>query len=165
MTETAASSLADKAGKYLSFQLAEEEYGLEILKVKEIIGMMNITQLPRTPDFVKGVINLRGKVIPVIDLRLKFSLPEKEVTEKTCVIVVEVTTGDINVQIGVVVDEVLEVLNVGTEELEETPKFSVSVDTEFIKKKKKSGEKVKTLLDINNVLISKEIDMLAESAS
>lgn len=132
MTEAVTSSLADKAGKYLTFQLAEEEYGLEILKVKEIIGLMDITQLPRTPDFVKGVINLRGKVIPVIDLRMKFEMTEKDVTDKTCIIVVEISEGNQNVQIGLVVDEVLEVLNVSTDDLEETPKFGVSLNTDFI---------------------------------
>lgn len=165
MTETATSLLEDKAGKYLTFQLAEEEYGLEILKVKEIIGMMDITQLPRTPDFVKGVINLRGKVIPVIDLRMKFELPEKGITEKTCIIVVEIGEGNQNVQIGLVVDEVSEVLNVAVEELEPTPKFGVSLDTEFILGMAKSNDMVRTLLNIDKVLISEELRNLAEKAA
>ena len=112
-----------KMGKYLTFSLEEEEYGIGILKIKEIIGMMPVTSVPRTPDFVKGVINLRGKVIPVIDLRLKFSMKSIPYSERTCIIVVEIDSAASTVFIGIVVDAVSEVLNIKEEEIEETPTF------------------------------------------
>ena len=154
-----------EAGKYLTFMLAEEEYGLEILKVKEIIGMMDVTVLPQTPDFVKGVINLRGKVIPVIDLRLRFDISEMEYTEKTCIIVVEIMHVSGKMQIGIIVDQVSEVLNVSSEDLEATPKFGVSLDTEFILGMAKSERKIITLLDIGKVLVSEDIILISENAA
>jgi len=138
----------NKGGKYLTFVLAEETYGLEILKVREIIGMMAITAVPRTPDFVKGVINLRGKVIPVVDLRLKFGLPEQAHTEETCIIVVDVC----GVEMSILVDRVSEVLSIASEEIEDTPSFGVNVDTEFIRGMGKASGKVTILLDISRVL-------------
>jgi purine-binding chemotaxis protein CheW len=152
------SSLAERiSGKYLTFDLAEEEYGLEILRVREIIGMMEITPVPRTPDYVRGVINLRGKVIPVIDLRLKFGLPYKEPDDRTCVIVVEVMSEGTTVQMGIVVDRVNEVVDVKGAEVEPTPNFGVSLDTTFILGMAKVGNKVKILLDIDRVLTSSEV--------
>ncbi|MFW6114632.1 MAG: chemotaxis protein CheW [bacterium] len=118
----------EKAGKYLTFVLAEEEYGLEILKVREIIGLMGITAVPRTPEHVKGVINLRGKVIPVIDLRLKFGMQEIEHTTETCIIVVSVNESEI----GVLVDRVSEVLDIEAGQIEEAPSFGSEVNTEFV---------------------------------
>jgi len=117
---------------------------------------MDITALPRTPDFVKGVINLRGKVIPVIELRLRFNLPEKEYTEKTCIVVVEINYDEQNVQIGVIVDAVSEVLNVTAEDIQETPKFGVNLDTDFILGMANTQGKVRTLLDIDRVLTTDE---------
>jgi len=160
MSQSSIAAITDMAGKYLTFYLAKEEYGIEILKIKEIIGMMDITELPRTPDFVKGVINLRGKVIPVIDLRLKFGMPEVEHTEKTCIIVVDIKENGVDVQIGIIVDSVSEVLNVSTDELEDTPKFGTDVNTDFILGMAKSKEKVRTLLDINKVLSTNELNAL-----
>ena len=121
-TTQVTSETSERAGKYLTFVLAEEEYGLEILKVREIIGAMDITSVPRTPDYVKGVINLRGKVIPVVDLRLKFDMAEIERTEETCIIVVNV--GD--VEMGIIVDKVSEVLDIAEEEIEDPPAFGAS---------------------------------------
>ena len=112
LAEEQAGALRAQQGKYLTFRLAEEEYGLEILKVQEIIKMMDITKVPRTPDFVRGVINLRGKVIPVVDLRLKFGMEAKETTDKTCVIVVQVRRNEATVTMGIIVDEVSEVLDI-----------------------------------------------------
>ena len=114
--------MADREGKYLTFSLAEEEYGIGILKVKEIIGMMPITTVPRTPIFVKGVINLRGKVIPVVDLRLKFGMEESAYNERTCIIVVETKGKGVSVLIGIVVDAVSEVLNIKGNDIEDTPR-------------------------------------------
>ncbi|MGD9124165.1 MAG: chemotaxis protein CheW [Desulfarculaceae bacterium] len=156
-------TLADRiAGKYLTFDLAEEVYGQDILRVREIIGMMDITPVPRTPEFVLGVINLRGKVIPVVDLRLKFGLPYKEPDDRTCVIVVEVQSGEDTVQMGIVVDRVNEVADVKASEVEPTPSFGVSLDTAFILGMAKVGEKVIILLDIDKVLTGSEVAALAE---
>lgn len=138
--------------KYLTFKLAEEEYGIEILKVREIIGIMDITAVPQMPIYMKGVINLRGKVIPVIDLRLKFGFQEIEHTEQTCIIVV-----DVGRDIGIVVDTVSEVLDISGNNVEPAPTMGASVDTSFIMGMGKVGEQVKILLDIDNVLNSSEL--------
>jgi purine-binding chemotaxis protein CheW len=138
--------------KFLTFSLAGEEYGIGILKVKEIIGMMSITPVPQTPEFVKGVINLRGKVIPVVDLRLRFAMEFTAYSERTCIIVVE-TTGETGpVPMGIVVDAVSEVLNIRTAEVENTPSFGVKLNTDFIlgMAKKEGGAKI--LLDIDKAL-------------
>ena len=158
----AQSSLAERiTGKYLTFDLAEEEYGLEILRVREIIGLMDITPVPKTPDFVLGVINLRGKVIPVVDLRLKFGLPYKEPDDRTCVIVVEVAAEGGTVKMGIVVDQVNEVVDVKGSEVEPTPSFGVNLDTAFILGMAKVGDKVKILLDIDKVLTAAEVAAMA----
>jgi purine-binding chemotaxis protein CheW len=148
-------------GKYLTFVSGKEEYGIAILQVREIIGVMAITTVPQTPDYMKGVINLRGKVIPVIDLRLKFSMPEEEYTQETCVIVVEVT----NTQIGIIVDSVSEVVDIGSEEIEETPDFGQGIDTAFIMGLGKVKEKIIILLDIEMVLSSEELEMVNQHAA
>ena len=142
----------DKAGKYLTFALGPEEYGLEILKVREIIGYMDITQVPQTPGYVTGVINLRGQVIPVVDLRAKFDMDSCEPTDETCIIVVEITQDETGVSTGIVVDNVQEVLDVAAEQIEDSPQFGASVDTQFILGMAKVGESVKILLDIDRVL-------------
>jgi len=152
-----------KTGKYLTFTLADEEYGIGILKVKEIIGMMAITSVPRTPDFVKGVINLRGKVIPVIDLRLKFGMPAIDYTDRTCIIVVEIDADDMTIQIGIVVDSVSEVLNIKEEEIENAPSFGTSINMDYILGMAKIDSGVKILLDIDKVLSAKEIQVLGKT--
>ncbi|HQL90229.1 MAG TPA: chemotaxis protein CheW [Syntrophales bacterium] len=143
---------ATKEGKYLTFSLAGEEYGIGILKVREIIGMMPITPVPRTPDFVKGVINLRGKVIPVIDLRLRFGLEAAAYTERTCIIVVEILGDAGAVPMGIVVDAVSEVLSIRGGDIENTPAFGVKLNTDFILGMAKTEGSVKILLDIDRVL-------------
>ncbi len=145
-------ALLDKEGKYLTFALANEEYGLEILKVREIFGYMDITAVPQTPHYVKGVINLRGQVIPVIDLRAKFGMETTDVTEETCIIVVEITQDDRKFNTGIVVVHVSEVLDIAGEDIEETPQFGASVNTDFILGMGKIGDSVKILLDIDKVL-------------
>ncbi|MBW8038787.1 MAG: chemotaxis protein CheW [Planctomycetes bacterium] len=163
MAETAAQTeqlnraIMEKEGKYLTFALANEEYGLEIMKVREIFGYMDITAVPRTPAYVKGVINLRGQVIPVIDLRAKFGMETTDVTEETCIIVVEITQGDHKFDTGIVVDHVQEVLDIAGEDIEESPKFDSSVNTEFILGMGKIGDTVKILLDIDKVLNSDDL--------
>lgn len=150
-------ALHEREGKYLTFTLANEDYGLEILKVREIIGMMDITAIPQTPAYVKGVINLRGKVIPVIDLRLKFGLPPMEYGERTCIIVVEVKTQTAALQMGVVVDTVSEVLNISGADIEPAPSFGTRVDTKYILGIAKARGTIKILLDIDQVLNPKEL--------
>ncbi|MBN1818705.1 MAG: purine-binding chemotaxis protein CheW [Sedimentisphaerales bacterium] len=147
-----APEIASKEGKYLTFALGHEEYGLEILKVREIIGYMDITAVPQTPAHVKGVINLRGQVIPVVDLRLKFGMQEEEVTEQTCIIVVEIDNGKQQFNTGIVVDRVSEVLDIQEEQIEEAPQFGGGTEADFILGMGKIGSSVKILLDINRVL-------------
>ena len=150
--------LLDKEGKYLTFALANEEYGLEILKVREIIGYIDVTAVPQTPHYVKGVINLRGQVIPVVDLRSKFGMETAEVTEETCIIVVEIAEDQRQFSTGIVVDRVQEVLDIAGGNIEEPPQFGASVNTNFILGMGKVGESVKILLDINRVLAGENLD-------
>ncbi len=155
MSTTAATSTvtkAEHAGKYLTFFLSNEEYGLKILTVHEIIGLMPVTRVPRTPDFILGVINLRGKVIPVVDLRIRFGMPVTE-SQDVCIIVVQVR----GIQMGIVVDRVSEVVNIVGEEIEAPPSFGVDVPTDFLLGIGKSQGRVKMLLDIDHVLTSSEI--------
>jgi len=150
-----------REGKYLTFVLADEEYGIGILKVKEIIGLMPITPVPKTPSHVKGVINLRGKVIPVVDLRLKFGMSGAQSTERTCIIVVEISFCGNKISMGIVVDSVSEVLNIRAVEIEDTSSFGTKLDTDYILGMAKSGQGVKILLDIDKVVNSGEIHHLA----
>jgi len=147
----------DRAGKYLVFQLAKEEFGIRVLKVREIMGIQDITAVPQTPGYVKGVINLRGKVIPVVDLRLKFGLPEIEYTQRTCIIVVQVEADSHNMLMGIVVDGVAEVLNLVPGDIEDTPDFGRGVVTPYLLGMAKIKGNVKILLDIDQVLTSQEL--------
>ncbi len=156
--------VCDREGKYLTFSMAGEEYGIGILKIKEIIGMMPITSVPRTPTFVKGVINLRGKVIPVIDLRVRFGMPPVDYTERTCIIVVEIEGPAGTVVIGIVVDSVSEVLNIKGEDIEDTPTFGTRLNTDYILGMAKMQGGVKILLDIDRVLTSEELVMIDQAA-
>jgi len=139
-------------GKFLTFTLGNEEYGVPVLKVREIIKVMDITQVPQVPDYVLGVINLRGKVIPVIDLRRKFGFPAMEHTERTCIIVVDVDLPAMRVMMGVVVDAVSEVLNVTDAEIEDTPEFGGRATTAYLLGLAKVKDSVKILLDLDRVL-------------
>jgi purine-binding chemotaxis protein CheW len=147
-------------GKYLAFFLADEEYGMEILKAHEIIGMMSITTVPRTPPFIRGVINLRGKVIPIVDLRQKFGMESIEQTDETCIIVVQAR----GVEMGLVVDRVSEVLDIASEDIDEAPSFGAEVDTGYLLGIAKSEGRVRLLLDIDKVLSSHEIAALPTHA-
>jgi purine-binding chemotaxis protein CheW len=160
-TKQSSRNLLNKEGKYLTFALGPEEYGLEILKVREIIGYMDITAVPQTPHHVKGVINLRGQVIPVIDLRAKFGMEIAEVTDQTCIIVVEITQGNRSYSTGIVVDRVQEVLDIAGGDIEEAPQFGSSVNTDFILGMGKVGTAVKILLDIDKVLSGTDFSCFA----
>ncbi len=149
------------AGKYLTFFLDRETFGLEILKVQEIIGMQEITKIPRTPPYVKGVINLRGKVIPVVDLRLKFGLEEQAFSRKTCIIMVQVKRGEAYLIMGIIVDEVSEVIDIQGEQIEKAPALGSQVDSGFILGMAKIESSVKILLDIDMILSAEEMEVLA----
>ncbi len=167
ITETvdqAVKAMTDREGKYLTFVLNEEEYGISILKIKEIIGMMPITTVPQTPEFVKGVINLRGKVIPIVDLRARFGMDTIEYTERTCIIVVEIEGSEGMMMIGTVVDAVSEVLKIKGEDIEDTPTFGTALDTDYILGMAKMEGGVKILLDIDRVLSRDEIIALDKAA-
>ncbi|MDH4320326.1 MAG: chemotaxis protein CheW [Desulfobulbaceae bacterium] len=144
-------------GKYLTFALGKEEYGIGILKVREIIGLMEITAVPHTPSYIKGVINLRGRVIPVLDLRLKFEMETEAYTERTCIIVVEVQGESAAVQVGMLVDSVSEVLNVSGQEIEPPPAFGGSTETAFILGMAKIKGDVKILLDADRIIGTGEL--------
>jgi purine-binding chemotaxis protein CheW len=144
--------MSEYAGKYLTFTLGHEEYGLPVLKVREIIKLMDITQVPQVPEHVLGVINLRGKVIPVIDLRRKFGLAVRDNTEQTCIIVADVELAAAKVMMGVVVDSVSEVLNVAAAEIDDTPAFGGQNNTDYLLGLAKVKGTVKILLDLDRVL-------------
>jgi purine-binding chemotaxis protein CheW len=148
------------AGKYLTFMLADEDYGLEILKIQEIIGMMNITSMPRTPDYVRGVINLRGKVIPVLDMRRKFDLPTTEDTNRTCIIVTQIDNGETVLTTGIVVDRVSEVLDIAATQIDPPPDFGGGIETRFILGLGKVNNRVIMLLDINSILTSDDMEIM-----
>ncbi len=152
-----------RSEKYLTFSLGNEDYGIEIIKVKEIIGLMDITRVPRTAPFVRGVINLRGKVIPVIDLRKKFDMETIDDTQQTCIIVVEVAWADAYLQMGIIVDSVSEVLNIPEDKIEDASAFGNAADTEFIKGIAKTKDGVKLLLDIETVLTKKPLTVDSEA--
>jgi len=145
--------LDSRAGKYLTFFLESEEYGVEILKVQEIIGRMPITPVPRTPEFIRGVINLRGKIHPLMDLKVKFGMEHTQITDETCIIVIKTST----IMMGILVDRVSEVANIAAGEIEDTPSFGAGIDTDYLLGVGKSGGKVRLLLDIEKVITAKDI--------
>jgi purine-binding chemotaxis protein CheW len=154
------------AGKYMTFKLADGEYGLAILKVREIIGLMDITRVPRTQDFVRGVINLRGKVIPVVDLRLKFGMEAFQATDQTVIIVVQYSLRDQLITMGIVVDQVLEVLNIDASEIEPPPVAGTGErEADFILGVGKSEKRVIFLLDIGRVLQASEALEVMQAAA
>lgn len=152
----AAAVVDARAGKYLTFRLGKEDFAIQVLKVREIVGIQDITAVPQMPGYVKGVINLRGKVIPVVDLRLKFGLEEREYTQRTCIIVVQVHHAGVPIQTGIIVDEVSEVLNLVGTEIEDTPDFGDDVGTPYLLGMAKVKGNVKMLLDIDQVLANAE---------
>lgn len=160
LTEDAQDKAKAVGGKFLTFFLAGEEYGIEILSVHEIIGMMPITGVPGTPDYICGIINLRGKIIPIVDLRSKFGMESKAQTAETCIIVVHVQ----GVEVGIVVDRVSEVLNIAAGDIEPPPSFGKDVNTDYILGIGKSQSKVKILLNIGRVISSDQIVQLQRAA-
>ncbi len=153
-------------GKYLTFSLGQESYGIPILKVREIIRVPDITPVPQMPDYVKGVINLRGKVIPVIDLRVKFQFPKAEFHDRTCMIIVSVklSSGE-PALIGLIVDVVEEVMNIQTQDIEDAPNFGAKLETDYILGLAKTKGAVKTILDIERIVASDSIETASVSAA
>jgi len=147
-------------GKFLTFYLAQEEYGIEILSVHEIIGMLPITSVPGTPDYICGLINLRGKIIPIVDLRLKFGMEPKARTAETCIIVVHVQ----GIEVGIVVDRVSEVLNIAAADIEPLPSFGKDVCADYILGIGKSQSKIKILLNIDCAISADQIVQLQNFA-
>src|SRR5437588_12309684 len=161
LSETNSVARADaRAGKYLTFQLANEEFGIRVMKVREIMGIQEITAVPQTPIHIKGVINLRGKVVPVVDLRLKFALAAAEYTQRTCIIVTQVQGETAPVMIGVVVDGVSEVLNLTAQDIEDTPDFGDDAGLRYLLGMAKIKGKVKILLNIDQVLSTPDLNHL-----
>ncbi len=152
----------DLEGKYLTFRLGQEIYGLEILKVREIIGLMDVTEVPRTPSYVRGVINLRGKIIPVVDLRSKFGMEEVEDTELTCIVVVDVPYYSETILMATLVDTVSEVLDIDGKSIEPPPAFGDSVETSYIVGIAKRKNDVTILLNIDEVMRTSGIAQLME---
>ena len=159
---------AERGGKFLTFYLADEEYGVEILKVQEIIGMQPITRVPRTPSFIRGVINLRGKVIPIMDLRERFGMDAARTADEAasalrCIIVVQVAGPQARVvPVGIVVDRVSEVSAIASEDIEDAPSFGAGVKTEYLlglgRARTGDGQgRVRLLLDIDRVLATDEL--------
>jgi len=151
-----------RAGKYLTFTLGKEEFGIQVLRVKEIMGVQDITAVPGTPAHLKGVLNLRGKIIPVVDLRLKFDLPEAPFTQTTCIIVVQVVQSGEQGMIGLIVDGVCEVLNLNGSEIEDAPDFGEGIDTPFVLGIAKTKTGVKILLRIEDILTFQELRGIKE---
>ena len=151
------SSADPRSGKYLTFRLAREEFAIQVLRVREIMGMQDITAVPQTPHYMKGVINLRGKIVPVIDLRSKFGFPEVEATPATCIIVVQLHSGREMLLMGLLVDAVSEVLNFAPSDIENTPDFGKGISTPYLLGIAKMKGSVKILLNIDEVLSSSDV--------
>ncbi len=141
----------ERAGKYLTFKLGEEEFGVSVLNVREIMAVQRITAVPRTTDYLKGVFNLRGKLVAAMDLRLKLGLAEVEYTPRTCIIVVEVAGEAGDIQVGLVVDAVSEVVNVTASDIEDMPGRGAESALPFILGVARAGSEMKILLDIGRV--------------
>jgi purine-binding chemotaxis protein CheW len=160
MSEQKETETGHEGGKFLTFCLADEEYGVDIHQIKEILALVDITPVPRTPDFVKGVINLRGRIIPVIDLRVRFGMEEIEYTKETCIIVINIQRENSLVTMGVIVDRVSEVTDIEGGNISEVPGFGTSVDTEFMEGIGKVDDRIVLLLSIDRVMNDSEVSMI-----
>lgn len=154
-----------QGGKYLTFSLGREDYGIPILQVREIIGMMEFTVIPKTPAYIKGVINLRGKIIPIMNLRAKFGMPEIEETEKTCIIVVEFKVNETTRPMGIIVDQVSDVVNIDESEIEKALDYGATVDGDFLMGLGKIKERVVMILNIEKILTTEDVISLMKNVS
>ncbi len=149
-----------EGGKFLSFFLGNEEYAIEILKVQEIIGLLPITPVPKMPNYVRGVLNLRGKIVPIMNLRVRFALPTVEDTEETCIIVIQEESH----LMGIVVDKVSEVADIETSQIENVPSFGITGNSEYLSGIGKLGESVKMILDVHKVVFDVPTDVKMANA-
>ncbi len=156
---------SQSGGKLLTFQLGKQEYGIQILEAREVVGLMQIDPVPQTPEFMKGVINLRGGVVPVVDLRLKFGMSEAEKTVNTCVIIVEVSVDGESAVLGALADSVQEVLDLEADQIEPAPKIGTRLKTDFIKGMGKRDDQFIMILDINKVFSSDELAIVQDAGS
>lgn len=163
-TTSASQKVDRRAGKYLTFGLGQEEFAIQVVHVREIMGIQEIAAVPQTPGYVKGVLNLRGRVVPVVDLRLKFDLPEIEYTQRTCIIVAQIENRTGRLLTGIIVDGVSEVLTLQASEIEDTPDFGNGAETPYILGMAKIKNRVKILLDINRVFTAHEVQCLESAA-
>jgi purine-binding chemotaxis protein CheW len=154
----------ERTEKYLTFRLADEEYGIGILGVQEIVSWMDITRIPRTPEFIRGVINLRGRVIPVLDLRARFGLPPQAQTPQTCIVVLQVRRDGGRITVGAIVDEVTEVLDLAPSQIDPVPEMGLAVDTAFLAGIGKSGQRVIILLEVARLLATRDWISVEQSA-
>src|SRR5690349_11257998 len=152
------------AGKYLTFKIGAEEYGLEIMKVQEIIGLLPITHVPRVPDYVRGIVNLRGRIVPTVDVRKKFGMPVVADTTKSCIIVVEVESGKGRLSVGLIVDEVAEVVHIDANHTDHVSHFAGNLPMQYILGVGVVNESVKMLLDIDKVMTFEEVKSLHQKA-
>jgi purine-binding chemotaxis protein CheW len=146
-------------GRFLVFALGKESFGIEINYVTEIIGIQPVTSIPDAPSYVKGIINLRGKIIPVIDMRIKFHKETMEYNDRTCVIVVDIS----NISVGLIVDIVSEVISISDDNIEPPPNFSAGIQNRYIKGIGKIGNEVKLLLDCKKILTDDEMSALTKA--
>jgi purine-binding chemotaxis protein CheW len=149
--------------QYLTFKLSEEMFGVDVVQVREILDFIKITKVPQTPDFMCGVINLRGNVVPVIDMRLKFGMEKTETTVDTCIVVMEVNFDEETTVLGALVDSVQEVVELGPDEIEPAPRIGTKLKTDFIKGMGKRDGKFIILLDIDKIFSTEELIVVKHS--
>jgi len=149
-----------KSTQYLTYKLGDEVFALDIAKVREVLDFTNITKVPRTPEFMRGVINLRGSVVPVVDLRLKFGMAKTEKTVNTCIIITEVTVDGETTVLGALADSVQEVLDLASDHIEPAPRIGTKLKTEFIKGMGKQNDRFVIILDIDRIFSAEEMAMV-----
>ena len=155
--------MSESTNQYLTFTLGDEVFALDISSVREVLEYTNITKVPRTPEYIRGVINLRGRAVPVVDVRLKFGMPETERTVNTCIIIVEVTLGGEEVVIGALADSVKEVMDIEPKDIEPAPRMGTTIKADFIQGIGKQGEEFIILLDIDKVFSEDELAQIGQA--
>ena len=156
-------SFLTEARQYLTFKLSEEVFGVDVAQVREILDYVKITKVPQTPDFMCGVINLRGSVVPVVDMNMKFGMVKTERTVNTCIVVVEVILNEEKTILGALVDSVQEVFEIEPENIEPAPKIGTKLKTECIKGMGKREDKFIIILDIDKVFTSEELELVQDT--
>ena len=159
------SAVVNETKQYLTFKLSDEVFGVDVAQVREILDYVKITKVPQTPDFMRGVINLRGSVVPVVDMNLKFGMDKTERTVNTCIVVVEVKLGDETAVLGALVDSVQEVFEIEPQNIEPAPRIGTKLNTEFIKGMGKREEKFIIILDIDKVFSSEELEIVQSAGN